>query len=193
MNSDQLRNIQEYCDNIGEVITKCRVYIHVLRGLHLGRVENPESSEAYGVAIDAMYRSTWEALFAAFGTLIDSTKSTYSLHMLITKVQRYAAQDHPIKKTVIGIRKELQDPKNRAFVSMKLWRMKFVAHHTREARSEGFHSENKIHFDEVETAVGHMEEMVNKISQELLNARYTFRLPDSAEIENQLKRLFAAM
>lgn len=175
MNADQQRNIEESIKAIGEGIFRAWSYLHLLRGFQRGGLANPETLKAHALAVDVTYRALFDALFAIVGTVLDRTKSTYSIPSLIRMVRRYGVADPDVRRDLAKINAELTEQKSERLHKLEKWRHEVVAHRTPEGRAVEFYANNRLHFDEVEAVLAQLEEMVNRISMPLLQAGYHWR------------------
>lgn len=192
MNPDQTQNVAVAFDRIFEALFRCWNYIHLIRGLQAGARENPGRLEENALAIDLIYRGVFEALFAAFGTIVDTTKSTYSIPATITKSKRYTQQDHPIREELEDVEKAIRSKDNSALVRMSNWRHKVVAHHTKEGRENEFYPENKLYLEEVEDLLHDIEDLVNRITVPLLSQGTECRSGAENDLKRQAKNLLNA-
>lgn len=142
--------------------------MHLIRGIKAGAKENPAKLEENSLAIDLIYRGAFDAIFAAFGTIVDNRKKTYSLPSVIVKIKKFTQQDHPIRAELKKVEKALNSSENSPLIRMRNWRHKVVAHHTKEGRAKEFYADNKLYLDEVEGLLQEIEDLVNKLSVPLL-------------------------
>src|SRR3546814_3593282 len=98
MNADQEHNIREAVRVIGETLFRAWSYLHVMRGLQRGARANTQRVEKHALALDVIYRALFDALFASVGTVLDRTRSTYSLPNLINMITRYGIADAELRR-----------------------------------------------------------------------------------------------
>lgn len=165
MNSDQKANIDTAVRALSESLFSAWSYFHLLRGIHEGGRENPEVFKRFGVLFDQAWRAIFEGFFAKAGTLIDSTKSTYSLPNLATLVRKYG--DANLKQLLPEIEACFSD-KDSPLEKIKNWRHKAIAHHSVEGREEEFYTNNKMNLDDLESALTQLEKALNHLSWNVL-------------------------
>lgn len=163
--------------------------MHLIRGLQAGAKENPVRVEENALAIDLIYRASFDAIFAAFGTIVDNTKKTYSLPSIMAQIKNYTQQDHPIRAKLKEVEKALNSNEDSPLVRMRNWRHKVVAHHTKEGRAQEFYPDNKLYLDEVESLLQEIEDLANKISVPLLRQGTECRSGAEKDVKRQVRSL----
>lgn len=165
MNSDQNANIDAAVKALSESLCSAWSYFHLLRGIHEGGRENPEVLKRFGPLFDQAWQAIFEGFFAKAGTLLDSTKSTYSLPYLITLVRRYGDAD--LKQLLPEVEACLSD-NDSPLAKIKSWRHEAVAHRPLGGRGETFYTNNKMGLDDLESALIQLEEALNHLSWNVL-------------------------
>jgi AbiU2 len=161
MNSDQIANIDATVTALSETLTSAWGYFHLLRGIHEGGRENPEAIRRYSLLFDQTWQAIFEGLFAKTGTLLDKKSGTYSLPNLVTMIRRYG--DANLKQLLPEVEACLSI-KDGLLEKIKNWRHQAVAHHPLFGRDEAFYTDTKMNLDEIESALMHLEDALNRLS-----------------------------
>ena len=165
MNPDQKANIDAMVVALSKSMFSAWSYLHVLRGLHEGGRDNPLVLARFGWLFEQVWRAVFDGFFAKVGTVLDSTKSTYSLPNLVTLVRRYG--DPELKQLLPEVEACLSE-KNGPLAKIKNWRHAAVAHRSLESQDESFHADNKMNVAELESALVQLEEALNHLSLNVL-------------------------
>lgn len=165
MRSDQKDNFDSAVTALSKSLSSAWSYFHLLRGLHEGGRENPEVLIRFEWLLDQAWRAIFEGFFAKVGTLLDSTKSTYSLPNLITLVRKYGDAD--LKQLLPEVEACLAD-KDSPLEKIKNWRHKAVAHHPKGGQDETFYTNNRMNLDDLEDALTQLDETLNHLSWNIL-------------------------
>jgi hypothetical protein len=80
-------------ESLSKSLSRAWSYFHLLKGLHEGSKENVIALKRFSWLFEEIWRGLFDALFAKVGTLVDATKSTYSLPNLVKLVKRYGDAD----------------------------------------------------------------------------------------------------
>lgn len=89
MNSDHKTNIDEIVTALAESLFSAWSHFHLLRGLHEGGRQHPVVLERFDQLFYQMWQAAFDGFFAKVGTLLDRSKSNYSLPNLIKLVRKY--------------------------------------------------------------------------------------------------------
>jgi hypothetical protein len=189
MNSDQKANIDAAVRALGEALFSAWSYFHLLRGIHLGSRQHPEVVERFGWLFDQTWRVAFDGFFAKAGTLLDSTKSTYSLPNLVTLIRRYGNSD--LKQLLPEVEACLAE-NDSPLAKIRNWRHKAVAHRTTDGRNSTFYVDNKMALDDLENALVQLEELLNHLSWNVLAIHNNTRSGSEGLIEEG-KALFACI
>lgn len=165
MSSDQKDNIDVTVRALSESLTLAWGYFHLLRGLHEGGRENPEVLKRFDRLFDQAWQAIFEGLFAKVGTLLDKTKSTYSLPNLVIIVRRLGDAD--MKQFLPEVEACLSN-NNSLLAKIKSWRHEAVAHSPQSGRDEEFYKNNKMNLDDLECALMRLEGILNHPSWNVL-------------------------
>lgn len=174
MNPDQQSNIESNIHAIGDSLFDAWRYLHALKGLQAGAKTDPDNLKTHAIAIDAIYRATFDALYAVVGTICDRTRGTFSIPNLIRKTRRYT-QDPEVRRVLATAEAALTDPKHAPLLKLGNWRHKHVAHRTEESRIEDFYANNMLQLGEVEEAISLLDQITNEISVVLTSTGYDWR------------------
>ena len=161
MNADKSKNLEEAFLAVGQLIAAAWSYFHVLRALDNGRRENPELVQAFGFFYERTWRATFDGFFAKVGTVLDSTKGTYSLPNLVTIIKRYGNAD--TIKCVSEIQDFLKDRES-SVGKLQKWRHDTVAQRPTLREDEIFYSSNKMNLTEIEAVLTQIDEIFNRLS-----------------------------
>lgn len=165
MNADQHANVEAMVNAISETLFSAWSYFHTLEGFHEGSKSHPVVVQKFDRLFDQIWRAVFDGLFARAGTLIDRTKSTYSLPNLVTIALRYGdAELRSVAKSV-QVRLNAQDG---PLAKIESWRHEAVAHRTPNGRADRFHIDNKMHLGEVADGLRQLEQLLNILSVEAL-------------------------
>jgi hypothetical protein len=189
MNSDQNANIDAAVTALSESLSSAWSYFHLLRGLHEGGRENPEVLKRFGSLFDQAWRAIFEGFFAKAGTLLDSTRSTYSLPNLVTLVRRYGDAD--LKQLLPEVEACLSD-KDSPLAKIKSWRHEAVAHRPQDGRDETFYTNNKMNLNDLESALMQLEEALNHLSWNVLRIHNDTRT-ESMSLVEEGRSLFTSL
>lgn len=189
MNSDQHSNIDAAVRALSGSLSSAWSYFHLLRGLHEGGRENPEVLKRFWWLFDQAWRAIFDGFFAKAGTLLDSTKSTYSLPNLVTLVRKYGDAD--LKQLLPEIEACLSD-KDSPLSKIKSWRHRAVAHSPQGGRDETFYTTNKMNLDDLEGALMQLEEALNHLSWNVLSIHHDTRSGSACLVEDG-RSLFASL
>jgi len=165
MNPDHQTNIDEVVTALAESLFSAWSHFHLLRGLHEGGRQHPVVLERFDQLFDQMWQAAFDGFFAKAGTLLDRTKSTYSLPNLITLVRKYGDSD--LKQLLPEIEACLAE-QDSPLAKIERWRHKVVAHHTRSGRDSVFYIDNKMNLDDLEGALAQLEALLNHVSSAVL-------------------------
>jgi hypothetical protein len=190
MNADQKKNVEESIRVIGEALFSAWSYVHLLRGLQAGAISEESKLKQHALAVDVIYRATFDALFAAIGTIVDRTKGTHSIPNLVSMIRRYGMATGDARKTFSNIESSLTGKPGTPLHKIENWRHKTVAHRTRDGRADDFYTTNKLRIDEVAELLSALEHMVNQISVQLLAEGFDFK-SGSSKCEIEAKQLLA--
>ncbi len=161
MNIDQQNNVDEMVRALAEALVAVWSYLHLLRGFQRGGQSQPLVLERFGRLFDQTWRAIFDALFAKAGTLIDRRKGTYSLPNLLKSIRRCGNPE--LKDALAYVETRLNDSTG-PMVKLKNWRHQVVAHRTKEGRDDDFYQSNKMHLEDVESAVIELEQLLNRLS-----------------------------
>ncbi len=189
MNEDQTKNIKEAIRIIGERIFKASGFLYVLKGLQSGAQARPETLENHKLALNYIYIGLFDALSAAIGTIVDSTKNTYSIPSLINKIRRYKIEDRTVKRVIDKIIFELSNATDDPLSKLKHLRHDLVAHNTPDGQSEAFYAANKLNLAEVEAELAKLENMLNEISIALFSEACDWRSGDREQYFREAESL----
>ncbi len=189
MNIDQKNNIDEMVKALAEALFAVWSYLHLLRGFQQGGQSHPVVLECFGRLFDQTWRAVFDALFAKAGTLIDRTKGTYSLPNLLKSIRRYGNSE--LKDTLTDVETRLNDS-NGPMVKLENWRHQVVAHRTKVGRDDDFYRNNKMHLEDVESAVIELEQLLNRLSVGVLAIHNDTR-SGSLDLVDQGASLFASV
>jgi AbiU2 len=164
-------------------------YLHLLRGLHEGGRDNPVVLARFGWLFDQAWRAVFDGFFAKVGTLLDSTKSTYSLPNLVTLVRRYG--DTELKQLLPEVEACLSE-KSGPLAKIKNWRHEAVAHRSSEGQEESFHADNKMNLADLESALTQLEEALNYLSWNVLGIHNNIRDGSDGLVEDG-RSMFASL
>lgn len=180
MNSDQNANIDAAVRALAESLFSAWSYFYLLRGLHEGGRENPEVIKRFGWLFDQAWQAIFEGFFAKAGTLLDSTRSTYSLPNLVTLVRRCGDAD--LKQLLPEVEACLSD-KDSPLAKIRGWRHEAVAHRPLDRRDETFYTNNKMNLDDLESALMQLEEALNHLSWNVLGIHNDTRTGSTGLVE----------
>lgn len=189
MNIDQKHNVDEMVRALAEALFAGWSYLHLLRGFQQGGQNHPIVFDRFGRLFDQTWRAVFDALFAKAGTLIDRTKGTYSIPNLLKAIRRYG--DSELKRILAEVETRLNDS-NGPMVKLENWRHQVVAHRTKEGRDGDFYINNKMHLEDVESALIELEQLLNRLSVEVLGIHNDTR-SGSLDLVGQGESLFASI
>lgn len=189
MNSDQKANIDVAVIALSESLSSAWGYFHLLRGLHEGGRENPEVLKRFGELFNQAWQAIFEGLFAKVGTLLDKTKSTYSLPNLVINVRRYGDAD--MKQLLPEVEACLSD-NDSLLAKIKSWRHEAVAHYPLSGRDDEFYTNNKMNLDDLESALRQLEDILNHLSWNVLRI-HNDTSTGSAGMVKEGRSLFASL
>lgn len=189
MNPDQKANIDAMVVALSKSLFSAWSYLHLLRGLHEGGRDNPAVLARYGWLFDQAWRAVFDGFFAKVGTVLDSTKSTYSLPSLVTLVRRYG--DTELKQLLPEVEAYLSE-KNGPLAKIKNWRKKAVAHRSSEGLEESFYAKNKMNLADLESALVQLEETLNHLSLNVLSIHNDIRSGSEGLVEEG-RSMFASL
>ncbi len=161
-----------------EILHKCWGHYHLLQGIHKGSKEYPSAISEHNNVLMQIWRSGFEALFAATGTLLDKGKDTVSISTLITLVRRLGTPD--VKSILPDIENQLND-KTGEIQKFREWRHNVIAHLSQHGRDMMFYEKNKMNLVQVEKTLKKLESIVNEISWHATSIHNTVR-PASANL-----------
>ncbi|MGQ0525531.1 MAG: AbiU2 domain-containing protein [Betaproteobacteria bacterium] len=138
---------------------------------------------------DQTWRAVFDGFFARAGTLLDATKSTYSLPNLVTLIRRYG--DAELRQLLPEVEACLSE-KDGAIAKIRNWRHETVAHRTTAQRDPDFHATNKMTLADLEGALKQLEEALNHLSWHVLSIHNDTR-SGSDGLVDEGKRLFAVI
>lgn len=188
MNADQKANIEGAVRSLCESLFSAWSYFHLLRGLNEGARANPDALEQFSWLFEQMWRAVFDGFFARVGTLLDASKSTYSLPNLLTLIRRYGDAD---LKQLLPVVEGCLAEKDSAIAKIRKWRHEVVAHRS-TARKEDFHATNKMSLAELESALKQLEDALNHLSWHVLTTHNDTRSGTEGLVDEG-KRLFAAL
>lgn len=165
MNTDQRTNIDAMIRAIAEILFSAWSYFHLLQGFHQGSKAHPVVVQQFDRLFDQIWRAIFDGLFAKAGTLIDRTKGTYSLPILLTIVRKSA--DPELKLIIKDVENHLK-ARDGPLAKIESWRHKVVAHRTRAGQEGLFYINNKMHLDDIAAGLSQLEELLNAISLKVL-------------------------
>lgn len=154
-----------------------------------GWTEPPRRSRSLWPTVRPTWRAVFDALFAKAGTLIDRTKGTYSLPNLLKSIRQYGNSE--LKDTLADVETRLNDS-NGPMAKLENWRHKMVAHRTKVGRDDDFYRNNKMHLEDVESAVIELEQLLNLLSVGVLAIHNDTR-SGSLDLVDQGASLFASV
>jgi HEPN superfamily AbiU2-like protein len=188
VNADQKANIDAAVRELCESLFSAWSYFHLLRGLNEGARSNPEVIERFSWIFEQMWRAIFDGFFARVGTLLDATRSTYSLPNLVTLIRRYGDAD---LKQLLPEAEACLAEKDSAISKIRQWRHEAVAHRS-TARDQDFYVTNKMSLPDLEAALKQLEDAVNHLSWHVLSIHNDTRGGSEGLIEEG-KRLFASL
>jgi len=165
MNADQCANIETMVTSISEALFSSWSYLHLLEGFHTGSKSHPVVVQRFGRLFDQVWRAVFDGLFSKAGTLIDRTKSTYSLPHLVKLAIRYGEED--LKATARSVDSRL-NAESGPLKKIKSWRHEVVAHRTPNGRVDAFYQKNKMNLAEVAEGLRQLEQLLNELSVKIL-------------------------
>ncbi len=165
MNADQQASIDTMVRAISETLFSAWSYFHLLEGFHAGSKSHPVVVQKFDRLFDQVWRAVFDGLFAKAGTLIDRTKTTYSLPNLVTMIRRYGGAELKLAAKAVAARLSAQDG---PLAKIESWRHQVVAHRTPSGRADSFFKNNKMKLGEVAEGLREMEELLNTLSLEVL-------------------------
>ncbi len=166
MNEDQEANIHKAVEALGKSLAAAWSYFFLLKGMHEGIKDNQKVLEKFAFLYDRTWRAVFDGFFAKVGTLLDSTKGTYSLPNLITMIRRYGNPE--LKKLIIDVESSLKD-KESNIAKLQNWRHDAVAHNAVNRDDSEFYIENKMTMAEIEDALDKLEDLLNHLSWNVLS------------------------
>ena len=188
VNADQKANIEEAVQVLCESLFSAWSYFHLLRGLNEGAPGNPEVVEQFSWVFEQIWRAVFDGFFGRVGTLIDATRSTYSLPNLLTLIRRYGDAD--LKQLLPEVEACFAE-KDSAIAKIRKWRHEAVAHRS-TARDEDFYVTNKMSLPDLEGALRQLEDALNHLSWHVLSTHNDTRSGSEGLIDEG-KRLFASL
>jgi hypothetical protein len=165
MNADQQANIDTMVRAISETLFSAWSYFHLLEGFHAGSKSHPVVVQKFDRLFDQVWRAVFDGLFAKAGTLIDRTKTTYSLPNLVTMIRRYGGAELKLAANAVEARLSARDG---PLAKIESWRHKVVAHRTPSGRADIFFKNNQMKLGEVAEGLRELEELLNTLSLEVL-------------------------
>lgn len=165
MNPDQRKNLETMVEALGKSMAQAWSYFYILKGLHEGAKASPAVAQRFPWLLEQIWRGIFDAFFSKVGTLVDATRSTYSLPNLITLVRRYGDSD---LKSLVPEAEACMSDKAESLEKIKNWRHSQVAHRTARGDEDSFHVENKMDLDEVEGALRQLDVAINHLSWNVL-------------------------
>jgi hypothetical protein len=164
MNIDEKANIDAAVLALGQNLACAWSYFHLLCGMHQGSRQSPEVIERFGMLYDRAWCAVFDGFFAKVGTLLDTTKSMYSLPNLVTLIRRYGSAE--LKQLIPEVESSLTK-KGSSLSKLRNWRHSAVAHHATN-RDPNFHKDNKMTLTEIEGALVQLEDLLNYLSLNVL-------------------------
>lgn len=189
MNIDQKNNVDEMVRALVEALFAAWSYLHLLRGFQQGGRNHPVVFERFDRLLDQTWRAIFDALFAKVGTLIDHTKSTYSIPNLLKTIRRYG--DSEVRHMLSQVESRL-NASDGPMVKIRNWRHQVVAHRTKTGRDSAFYQDNKMHLEDVESALVELEQLLNQLSVGVLSIHNDTR-SGSLDLIDQGTLLFASI
>jgi len=150
------------------------MHFQVLSGMQEAASKDPETLLTYPIAIDAIYRAVFDALYVTIGQITDSTPGSESLHTLVKMARRYPVERVTVK-SIEQILATTQVRDGSPLHRLYRWRNKHTAHRTLEASTPEFYAENKLNLAEIEQAITALDTALSDIAQALLGFRYENR------------------
>lgn len=188
MNPNHQTKIEPMVTALAESLFSAWSHFHLLRGLHEGGRQHPVVLERFDQLFDQIWQAAFDGFFAKAGTLLDRTKSTYSLPNLITLVRRYGDSD--LEQLLPEIQACLAE-QDSPLAKIERWRHKVVAHHTRSGRNSVFYIDNKMNLDDLEGALAQLEALLNHVSVAVLGVHNDTR--GSEDLVEEGIALFACL
>jgi hypothetical protein len=161
MHPDNVAKIDAAVRALIESMHRCWGHYHLLRGIHEGSKTCPGAVTEHNSILLQVWRSGFEALFAAAGTLLDKRKDTASISTVITLVRRLGTPE--VKSILPALETQLNDETG-DIQKIREWRHNAVAHWSQAGRDMAFYEKNKMNLDQVEQALLKIESIVNEIS-----------------------------
>ena len=188
MNPDHRTNIVEIVTALAESLLSAWSHFYLLRGLHEGARQHPVVLERFDQLFGHMWQAVFDGFFAKAGTLLDRTKSTYSLPNLITLVRKYG--DSELKQLLPEIEACLAE-QDSPLAKIERWRHEVVAHYTKSGRDSAFYIDNKMNLDDLEGALAQLEALLNHVSSAVLGVHNDTR--GSEDLVEEVIALFACL
>jgi hypothetical protein len=165
VNPDQQANIDTMVRAISETLFSAWSYFHLLEGFHAGSKSHPVVVQKFDRLFDQVWRAIFDGLFAKAGTLIDRTKTTYSLPNLVTIVLRYGDAELQVAAKAVAGRLRAKDG---PLAKIESWRHQVVAHRTPNGRADIFFTNNQMKLSEVAEGLRELGQLLNTLSLEAL-------------------------
>lgn len=165
MNVDQRANIETMVNAITETLFSAWSYFHLLEGFHEGSKAHPVVVQQFDRLFDQVWRAIFDGFFAKVGTLIDRTKSTYSLPNLLAITRRYGGAELQLAVKKVDACLNARDG---PLAKIEFWRHQVVAHRTPNGREAAFYIINKMNLQDIATGLTQLEQLLNTISIEVL-------------------------
>ena len=150
---------------IAESLFSAWNYLHLLQGFQQGTKAHPIVVQQFERLFDQIWRGVFDGLFAKVGTLIDRTKSTYSLPNLLTMARRYGRAALKVSVAEVEACLNAQDG---PLAKIESWRHNVVAHRTTDGREAAFYIDNKMNLEDIATALTQLEKLLSTISRKVI-------------------------
>ena len=164
-----------------ESMHRCWGHFHLLCGIHEGSKTYPNAVSEHDAVLLQIWRSAFEALFAAAGTLLDKRKDTASISTVMTMVRRLGTPE--VKSILPDLELQLNDETG-DIQKIREWRHNAIAHWSQAGRDMTFYEKNKMNLGQVEQALLKIESIVNEISWHATAVHNTVRPPTANLVED---------
>lgn len=169
MNPDQRTNLETMVEALVVNMAQAWSYFYVLKGINEGAKTQPAAVEPFYWLLDQLWRGMFDALFAKAGTLIDTTRNTYSLTNLVQLTRKYG--DAELKRLIPHV-EILLDSKTGTLAQIKNWRHEHGAHGTVRGNQDTFCIDNKLVLEDIERALMQLDEAINHLSCNVLSVHH---------------------
>lgn len=158
--SEQVTAIESNREGVVHSLAEAWVCVNLLRGL--SDAARKALPEAHSRCAQEFYRSTFSALYATVGTILDTSDGVHSFPKIGQRLRSYWQSDLELVAVVDEVLEDLAADQTAA--KFKAWRNKVISHRTHRAAEPEFYERNKVTLEEVAHSLDAIVSLLNRLS-----------------------------